>query len=201
MSLFKKYFLTGLIVWIPISATYLIVSFIFHFVNDVLNTLPTQYHPSTLIGFEIPGLNLILLIIVLWLTGLLSANYLAKKIGHLGEYLLSHIPFVRNIYTTIKQSIAFILSPKNKSFNKVLRIEYPRKGIYSIGFLTNDKIPDNILKNNEKRKYLMVFVPTTPNPTSGFMVMVPEDECTELNLSIDAALKLVISLGTIIPKK
>jgi uncharacterized membrane protein len=200
MSHFKKYFLTGLVVWIPITVTYLIITFIIDFVDNILNQVPLAYQPGALLGIKIPGINLFFLALILFLTGLISANYFAKKFGHVGENLLNRIPLVRSIYSTVKETIHFVLSPKNNAFNSAIMLEYPRKGVFSIGFLTNNNVPKNIQRGS-KKKLVIAFIPTTPNPTSGYMVMIPESEYTKLDITIDQALKMIISLGTIVPKE
>jgi uncharacterized membrane protein len=191
----KQYFLTGLLVWLPLGATYSIVHFLFNFIDNLLNDLPSHYQPVNLIGFNIPGLNIIVLLVVILLTGILTTNFLGKKLLLAGEYILSKIPMIRTLYQGFKKTLQVMMLPEGKAFRKVLLIECPRKGIYSIGFLTNDSF------NNEKlNNKFLVFVPTTPNPTSGYLIIIDPKDCIELNISIEEALQLVISLGTISPK-
>jgi uncharacterized membrane protein len=194
----KNTFITGLLLWVPITITYAVVNFIFELVDKMILWIPSHYQPDQLIGFHIPGLNLLIIVLIIMLSGAIAAHYLGKKILLLGEKILSHIPLVRSIYHAVKDAANSILKPSGKSFRKVLLIEYPRKGVWSIAFLTND---DFSYLPALKKKLILAFVPTTPNPTSGFLVAVPENDCVELNLDVDQALKMVISLGTITANK
>ncbi|MGC1182608.1 DUF502 domain-containing protein [Legionella sp.] len=186
----RSYLLAGLVVWLPILITMVVLRFIV----DLLDSLiPRTYQPEQLLGHYIPGVGVILSFVLLLLTGMLVTNFLGQRIVAWNDSLLSRIPLVRSIYNTVKQVINAVLSTNSEAFRKVVLIEYPRKGIWSIAFQTGGVNLE--ISTKTKEEMISVFVPTTPNPTSGFLLMVPKREAFELNMSIDAALKYIISLG------
>ena len=192
----RKYLIAGLVIWLPIWATYFIVKFLVDLSDKTLSLLPHKYHPDQLFNTHIPGLGFILTLLILFITGLLISNFLGNKIIQIWDNLLSRIPLIRNIYSAIQQVVHALAKPSGSSFRKVLLIEYPRRGIWSIGFQTSDQFngcphPDEMLT---------VFIPTTPNPTSGFLTIIPKQDTTELNINVEDALKMVISLGVVMPK-
>lgn len=193
----RKYLLTGLVVWLPIVITLYVVFFIVGIMDKTIHLLPAQIQPTQLFGFHIPGIGLILTLVILFVTGMLVRNFLGQKILKLWENILGRIPVVRTIYAGVKQILEALLEPSGKAFRKVYLIEYPRKGIWSIAFQTGSGA-DEISKKIAK-EVLTLFVPTTPNPTSGFLLIVPKDEAHELAMSVDQALKMVISLGVVQP--
>ena len=193
----RRYFLAGLIVWVPILGTFYILSFIVHLLDSSLALLPANYHPDHLFGRHIPGVGLLLTLLVLFLTGLIATNILGKRIVKAWDALLDKIPLVRGVYNAIKQIITTLVNPGNKSFRKVLLLEYPRRGIWSIGFQTSTEFAAVPLAEDT----LMVFIPTTPNPTSGFLTAIPKKDVIELDMGVDEALKVIISLGVVIPDK
>lgn len=184
----KKYFIAGLLVWLPILATVFVLKFILGILDSAVEVLPNCV--------QLPGLGLVTSILIIMLTGLLVRNFLGEQLLAASERLLQKIPMVRTIYSGTKQILETVLASKGQSFRKVLLIEYPRKGVWSIGFQTGLAHPE--INKHTGKMMLSVFIPTTPNPTSGFLVLVPADEVTELSISIEEALKFVISLGTII---
>ena len=195
----KNTFLTGLVLWLPILATYAVINFILSGVDSLIAMLPPMYQPDQLLGYHLPGLNLFLIILIILLSGLLAANFLGRYVVKFGEKLLSHIPLVRSVYSGVKDALTSIVKTDSKSFHKVVMIEYPRKGIWSIAFITNEHFKSPMKDQIKNKDLLLAFVPTTPNPTSGFLVAVDSKECVELNIKVDDALKLVISLGTVCP--
>lgn len=170
---------------------------VLHFIIDLLDhtlaLIPKAYQPEQLIGIHIPGLGVILSLLLLVGTGILAANYFGQRLMSWGESILSRIPLVRSIYNSVKQVINTILSTNSEAFRKVLLVEYPRKGLWTIGFQTGAVNAEISNKINEEM--ISLFIPTTPNPTSGFLVMIPKQEVIELSMSIDEALKFIISLG------
>ncbi len=196
---FKKYFFAGLLVWLPIWATFVVVRLLVEVLDGTLSLLPRAYRPENILGFYIPGLGLIIAITIIVITGMFATNFLGKRLVSLWESLLAHIPFVRSIYNSVKQVVHTVLTSSNDSFRQVLLIEYPRSGLWSIAFQTSET--SSIITEITQQKMLTVFVPTTPNPTSGFIIMVPEQDAIKLNMSVDAALKMVISLGVVQPSK
>ena len=159
--------------------------------------LPPEWQPANLLGFSIPGFGVIIALSILLLTGMLAANLFGRRFVEMWERILNRIPLVRSIYSSVKQISSTIFDPSGKSFRKVVLLEYPRKGLWSIGFLTNDSMGDELCSVDDT--LVSVFIPTTPNPTSGFIIMTRKDEITELNMNVEEAFKFVISMGVIIP--
>lgn len=190
----RSYLLAGLVVWLPI----LITMGVLRFIVDLLdNLIPTAYQPEQVLGHYIPGVGVILSLILLLLTGMLATNFFGQRLVAWSDSMLSRIPLVRSIYNTAKQVINAVLSTNSEAFRKVVLIEYPRKGLWSLAFQTGGVGSE--INVNSKEEMVSVFIPTTPNPTSGFLIMVPKREAIELDMSIDAALKFIISLGVMQP--
>lgn len=197
MHRFRKYLIAGLVVWLPLWATYFIVKFLVDLMDKTLSLLPAQYQPKALFGFDIPGLGLIFTLIILFITGLLVTNFLGNKIVKIWEKLLSRIPLVHTIYHAVKQVVHALVQPAGKSFRKVLIVEYPRHGIWSIAFQTSDQFTGS----PHPEDVVTVFIPTTPNPTSGFLTIIPKSDTRELDMAVEEALKMVISLGVVMPDR
>jgi uncharacterized membrane protein len=193
----RRYLIAGLLVWLPIIATVLVVRFILHLVDQTLLLLPRSLQPEALLGMHIPGLGAVLAVLVLLATGLLVTNIVGRSLVRAWEDLLNRIPFVRAIYGGVKSFSTTILSNSGNSFKKVLMIEYPRAGLWSIGFQTASDVRITPLQGREAQ--LCVFIPTTPNPTSGFIVLIPRSQAIELDMSVDAAMKMIVTLGVIMP--
>jgi uncharacterized membrane protein len=181
----RRYFIGGLLVWLPIWATYVVVRFLVDIMDSSINLLPHQYRT------DIPGIGFILTIIILFVTGLLVTNFIGTKIIDFWESLLSRIPLIRSIYTAVKQVTEAVLQPSGKSFRKVLLIEFPRKGLWSLAFQTSE-VPFHA---PDEQEYMTVFVPTSPNPTSGFLMVVRTDEVIEVDMTVEEGLKTIISIG------
>ncbi|MGL5742346.1 MAG: DUF502 domain-containing protein [Legionella sp.] len=193
----RSYLLAGLVVWLPILITIAVLRFIIDLLDNTLALIPKAYQPEQLIGHYIPGFGVILSLALLLITGVIATNYLGQRLVGLGESILSRIPLVRSIYKTVKQVINAVLSTNSEAFRKVVLVEYPRKGLWSIAFQTGTPNPE--INNKTKDEMISVFIPTTPNPTSGFLMMVPKRDVIELDMSIDEALKFIISLGVMPP--
>ncbi len=193
----KRYLIAGLLVWLPLGVTVLVIRLLVNFMDKLLVFIPMEYHPDTLLGFHIPGLGVVLAVLVVLITGVIVANFFGRQLVAAWESLLGRIPLVRTIYHSVKQVAVTIFSSQGKSFRKVLLIEYPRKGIYTLAFQTGDAVAE--VREKSGREVINVFVPTTPNPTSGFFIMVPEEDVQVLDMSIDEALKMIMSLGVIVP--
>lgn len=189
----RRYLLAGLLVWLPIVATLVVLRFIIDLLDKTLALLPYSLRPEQLLGVHIPGLGVLLSLALLLATGLLATNFLGQKLVVLGESLLARIPLVRSIYHAVKQVVETLISNNSQAFRKVLLIEYPRKGLWSIAFQTGK--PNAQVQSHVGEELITVFVPTTPNPTSGFLMMIPVSDTEELDMSIDEALKVIISLG------
>lgn len=196
-SMLRRYFFAGLLVLLPIWVTLLIIKFMVSLVDQSLSLLPQETQPYVLLGVHIPGLGLIFALVIVLLTGMLVTNFIGKWFLGLWEGLLAKIPLVRSIYTAVKQVLNTMFAPGGESFRKVLLVEYPRKGCWTVAFQTGSglTLPEGVSQTD----YLTVFVPTTPNPTAGFLLLVPKNEAIELKMSIDQALKYVISLGVVLP--
>jgi len=194
----RSYLLAGLVVWLPVLATFLILRFIVDLLDRTIALLPNAYQPETLIGINVPGLGVILSLTVLLTTGILATNFLGQKLVFWSERLLDKIPLVRSIYNSSKQVIQAVFSSNSQAFRKVLLVEYPRKGAWSVAFQTSTA--QQLDKKLGEEPMISVFIPTTPNPTSGFLLMVPESSVVELSMTIDEALKFIISLGVMNPK-
>jgi uncharacterized membrane protein len=199
MSLIRKYFLSGLLVWLPIWVTILVIKFLVDILDNTLSLLPYQYQPDTLIGFHIPGIGVLITLLVIFITGLIVANFIGRRLVLIGDAIIARIPLVRTIYTSVKQVLQTLFTPGGQSFRKVLLVEYPRAGMWSLAFQTGDGTAE-VVKALKNEMMVSVFIPTTPNPTSGFLMMVPRKDVIELEMSVDQALKFVISLGVMQPK-
>lgn len=195
MSRIRKYFVAGLVVWLPILATYFILRFLLRLINSASAILPQRYQPIVLLGHHIPGFGILLSLIVLFITGLLVTNFLGKKLVHIWEKLLDRIPLVRSVYGATKQVAHSLLTPNERSFRRAVLIQFPRKGVWSVGFQTNQDFAHVDIDNN-----ITIFIPTAPNPTSGFMIVVDQDQIKPLNISIEEAFKMIISVGVVTPK-
>ncbi len=195
----RNYFVAGLLTILPLSVTaYVVITFL-KVMDRILNYLPPKLRPQTYIPIHFPGLGLILTLLIVLVTGILVKNYVGGKLLTWGEYFVYKTPLIRTIYASIKQLLQAIVMQDNQSFKRVVVIEYPRKGIYSMAFVTG--LPSGDIQEELHREGMInVFVPTTPNPTSGFYLMVPEDESYPLNISVEDAFKLIISGGIVSPE-
>lgn len=197
MKHLRRYLVAGLLVWIPLGVTIFILKVLIGLMDKSLLLIPQQYRPEEWLGFSVPGLGLILTLLVLLVTGLLAANIVGRSMVGLWESLLDRIPVVRSVYSAAKNFTEIVFSDSGQSFKKVLLIEYPRKGIYSLAFQTATNLGE--VQGRTGEQMVCTFVPTTPNPTSGYIIIVPKKDIIELDMEIDEALKMIISLGVIIP--
>ena len=188
----------GLLIWVPLGVTVFLLKVLVDLMDQTLLLLPPPYRPDALFGFHIPGLGILLSLTVLLATGILAANLVGRQFVHLWESILQRIPFVRSIYSAAKNFAEIVLTEANQSFNKVLLIEYPRKGLYSLCFQTSTYLGEVQARTGEE--VICVFVPTTPNPTSGLILMVPKADVIELDMDVEDALKMVVSLGVVVPQ-
>ena len=197
MKNFRRYLVAGLLVWLPIGVTVFLLRILIGLMDRSLLLLPQQFRPENVIGFGIPGLGFLLTIIILLLTGLLAANFVGKNLVSFWERLLDRIPFVRSIYSATKNFTEIVFSGSGESFKKVLLIEYPRKGIYSLAFQTSTELGE--VQERLGEDLVCTFVPTTPNPTSGYIIVIPKKDIIELDMEVEAALKMIMSLGVVVP--
>ncbi|MET0291525.1 MAG: DUF502 domain-containing protein [Steroidobacteraceae bacterium] len=193
----RRWLIAGLLIWLPLGVTYLTFRFLIDMVDRLLTLLPARFQPDVLLGFHVPGFGVLLALIVLLFTGLLVANFIGRQFVDWWEELLNRIPLVRSIYSGVKGLTETLVSGTGASFRKVVMIEYPRKEMWSFGFVTASGIAE--IDKRTGKAQVCVYVPTTPNPTSGLIVMVPEDEVVELEMSVDAAMKMIVTLGVVVP--
>ena len=189
----RRYLIAGLLVWVPLGITFFVIKFLLDLMDRLLLLLPVEWRPETIFGFSIPGIGLVIAIAILLITGVIVANLLGRTLLRIWESFLAQIPLVRTVYSSVKQILTSLLSTGSHSFRKVLLIEYPRKGIWTVCFQTGPAA--NEIQTHLEKESLTVFVPTTPNPTSGFIMMVAKEDTRELDMDIETALKLVMSLG------
>ncbi len=193
----KNNLLTGLIVLVPITITVYILRALIGVMDGFLTFLPKGYHPDDWLGFHMPGLGLILVTFLVFLIGMLARNYFGGKVVHFGDRIVGRIPVVRGIYQAVKQLTEAVVGNTSQSFQKVVMVEFPRAGLYSIGFLAGPAC--RVLEKQAGPRLMNVFIPCTPNPTTGYYVVVPEKDLIYLELSVEEAFKLIISGGLITP--
>lgn len=197
MKLVKRYFLTGLLIWVPLAITAWVLSLIISTMDQSLRLLPTAVHPEMLFGFNVPGAGAILTLAIILTTGLVTTNFIGQKLVLWWERLLARIPVVNSVYHSVKQVSDTLFSSSGQAFRQALLIQYPHQGAWTIAFLTGK--PGGDVANHLTGEYVSVYVPTTPNPTSGFFLMLPKSEVIELEMSVDEALKYIISMGVVAP--
>jgi len=191
----KKIFITGLAIIIPIGLTLYILIFLIDMMDNLVKIIPFRYQPETLLGFRIPGLGVIVTVVLIFVCGLVAKSYLGYKIVSSGESLVDKIPFVRSIYQSIKQVSDSMFADRRSGFKKVVLVEFPRKGIYTVGFVTGKPGPE--IQSKVGQTCISVFLPTTPNPTSGYLVIVPEDDLLQVDMTVEEALTYIISVGIV----
>jgi uncharacterized membrane protein len=197
-DILRRYLVAGLLVWIPLAVTLFVIKFLVDLVDQTLLLLPERWQPQQLIGFRVPGLGLLLTAAVVLLTGMVVANLFGQQLVRMGERLLGRIPVVRSIYASVKQVTETLFSNSGRSFRRVVLVEFPRAGAWSLAFQTGDGAEEVCRKTGQD--IVNVFVPTTPNPTSGFFVMVPRQNIIELDMSVDEGLKMLLSVGVVQPR-
>ncbi len=193
----RKYLVTGLLIWVPLAITLWVLDLIVTTMDRTLLLLPVHWHPHALFGRDIPGLGVVLTVLVVALTGLLARNFIGERLVAYWEALLGRIPIVRSIYSSVKQVSDTILSPNGQAFRRALLVQYPRPNVWTIAFQTG--APADEVRRRVGVEMVSVYVPTTPNPTSGFFLMVPRTETIDLGMSVDEALKYVVSMGVVAP--
>ncbi len=194
----KKYFITGLLVLVPLVVTFWVMSSLIEILDQSLLLLPEDWRPQKLLGFSMAGLGALLTLAVIFVTGLIATNFFGQQLIMLWEEMLSRVPVVKSIYSSVKQVSDTIFSDSGNAFRQALLVEYPRKGAWTVAFLTG--VPGGDVSNHLKGDYVSVYVPTTPNPTSGFFLMMPKADVVELDMTVDQALKYIISMGTVAPE-
>lgn len=197
MGRLRRYFVAGLLVWLPLVATLLLLTFVIRIVDRSLLLLPPALRPENLFGFTVPGLGVILTLLILLLTGVIVANFFGRRLVAMWESLLAKIPLVNTIYGALKQITSSLFSDASQSFREVVLVEYPRRGLWMLAFVTGDT-PKQFQKTIGQN-LINIYVPTTPNPTSGFYIMVPPSEVKRLDIPVEAGLKMILSAGVVNP--
>jgi uncharacterized membrane protein len=194
----RRYLVAGILIWLPILATLWVVTFFIHIMDETLLLLPIRYRPEALVGFALPGLGAVFAFIVVLATGLLVTNLIGRQLVAFSEELLNRIPVVRSVYGGVKSFAESVFSQSN-SFRKVVMIEYPRAGIWSLGFMTAEDVPEVSRKTGTQ--HCCVYISNALNATAGFLVIVPRSQVVELDMSVDAAMKMIITCGVVVPNE
>jgi uncharacterized membrane protein len=192
----RRYLVAGVLVWLPILATLWIISFIVSLMDSMWLWVPVEYRPEGVLGFRLPGFGIVVALVVVFVTGLLVTNLIGRRLVQYWDGIIRRIPLVRSVHGGVKSFAESVFSQSN-SFRKVVMIQYPRAGAWSIGFITAENVAEVAEKTGVQ--HACVYVPTTPNPTSGFIVMVPATEVVELEMSVDAAMRMIITCGVVMP--
>jgi uncharacterized membrane protein len=193
----KRYFITGLLIWVPLGITVWVLELLVTTMDQSLLLLPAPLRPEAWLGISLPGLGAVLTLLVIFVTGVLAANIIGQRLIRFWEGVLGRIPVVKSIYYSVKQVSDTLFSSSGEAFRKALLVQYPRQGSWTIAFLTGQ--PGGDVVNHLRGEYVSVYVPTTPNPTSGFFLMMPRNDVIELDMSVDEALKYIISMGVVAP--
>ena len=194
----KRYLIAGLLVWVPLGITIWVLHFLLTSLDQILLVLPESARPRAVFGFDIPGLGVVVFFAILLLTGVIAANFLGQRLIGAWESLLVRIPFVKSIYSSVKQVSDTLLSREGNAFRKALLVEFPRPGSWTIAFMTGT--PSAAVTPYLPGEHVSVYVPTTPNPTGGYFLMVPRSQVRELDMTVDEALKYIISMGVVAPR-
>jgi uncharacterized membrane protein len=197
MAALRKWLVAGLLVIVPVAITVAVLQWIIGTLDRTLAILPEAWQPDRLIGVHIPGFGVLLTLAILLIVGGLATNFMGKKLVSWGDTLVSRIPVVRSIYSSVKQVSDTLFSPSGNAFRTAVLVQWPRPDVWTIGFVTG--VPGGDVTNYLVGDYLSVYVPTTPNPTGGYFVMLRKSDCIELKMSVDDALKYVISMGVVVP--
>lgn len=197
MSSIRRWLLAGLLVLVPLTITLAVLDWIVGTLDQTLLILPSDWHPDKLLGFHLPGFGVLLTFGIVLLMGALASNFLGRNLLLMGNAVLRRIPIVRSIYSSVKQVSDTLFSENGNAFRQALLVQWPREGVWTIGFLTG--VPGGDVANHLPGDYVSVYIPTTPNPTGGYFVMLQKTECVELKMSVDEALTYVISMGVVVP--
>jgi len=192
----RRYLVAGVLVWLPILATLWVITFIVGLMDSILTWLPERYQPLALVGFRLPGFGIVVALVVLLVTGLIVSNLIGRRLVQYWDGVIRRIPLVRSVHGGVKSFAESVFSTSN-SFRKVVMIQYPRTGMWSIGFITAEDVAE--IHDKTGVPHACVYIPTTPNPTSGFIVMVPSTEVVELQMTVDSAMKMIITCGVVMP--
>ena len=193
----KRYFITGLLVLVPLFITAWVLSSLIGMMDGSLYLLPESWRPKAQLGLDIPGIGALLTLLIIFITGVIATNFFGRQIITLWENMLGHVPFVKSIYSSVKQVSDTLFSDSGNAFRKALLVQFPREGSWTIAFQTGE--PGGDVANHLIGDYVSVYVPTTPNPTGGYFLMMKRSDTIELDMSVDEALKYIISMGVVSP--
>jgi uncharacterized membrane protein len=196
-TLIKRYFITGLLIWVPLVITLWVLNLLVSTMDQTLLLVPSALRTESWLGVHIPGLGVLLTLLIVFLTGVFAANMIGQRLVAFWEGLLLRIPVVNSIYNGVKQVSDTLFSPSGQAFRKALLVQWPREGMWTIAFLTGT--PGRDVTEHLSGEYLSIYVPTTPNPTGGYFVIVKRSDVIELDMSVDAALKYIVSMGVVTP--
>lgn len=197
MSALRKWLLTGLLVIVPGVITAWVLHWIVSTLDQTLQILPLSWQPDRLLGFHIPGFGVLLTLGILLAVGALASNFAGRKLVQWGDALVSRIPVVRSIYSSVKQVSDTVFSDSGNAFRTAVLVQWPREGVWTVAFITGN--PAGEVASYLRDEFVSVFVPTTPNPTGGYFVLMRKSDCVELEMSVDAALKYIVSMGVVAP--
>lgn len=196
--MFRRWLIAGLLVWLPLVATLVVLRLLVGFLDRSLLLVPPAWRPEALLGFPIPGLGILLSLVLVLATGALAANLFGRRLVSWAESLLGRVPLVRTVYSGVKRLAETVLGDHGSSFRQVLMVEYPRRGMWTLAFQTGSPVGE--VQAKTAQEVLTVFIPTAPNPTSGYVVLVPREDIIELDMSVEDGLRMVISLGVVTPE-
>ncbi len=197
VSFVRRYLVAGLLVWVPLGVTVWVVRSLINWMDGSLLLIPEPYRPENLLGFPVPGLGVLLSLLILFVTGILAANFFGRSLVGVWERLLARIPLVRSVYSGTKQLAETLFSGGGESFRKVLLVEFPRRGLWTLAFQTANDLGE--AQEKIGGSVINVYIPTTPNPTGGYFVMVRSEDVVELEMSVDDGLKVILSMGAVVP--
>ncbi len=197
MSALRKWLFTGLLVIVPGAITISVLNWIVGLLDQTLLILPAAWHPDKLLGFHIPGFGVVLTLLILLAVGATASNFAGRKLVQWGDALVSRIPVVRSIYSSVKQVSDTLFSESGNAFRTAVLVQWPREGVWTVAFVTG--APSGEVAAYLRDEFVSVYVPTTPNPTGGYFVMVRKSDCVELEMSVDAALRYIVSMGVVAP--
>ena len=197
MAPLRKWLFTGLLVIVPGAITISVLHWIVGMLDQPLLILPEAWHPDRLLGFHLPGFGVLLTLLILLVTGAVASNFAGRKLVAWGDHLVSRIPVVRSIYSSVKQVSDTLFSESGNAFRTAVLVQWPREGVWTVAFVTG--APSGEVAAYLRDEFVSVYVPTTPNPTGGYFVMVRKSDCVELDMSVDAALRYIVSMGVVAP--
>lgn len=193
----KRYFITGLLVVVPLYLSVYVFILIVGFMDSLLDFLPPSFRPETYLPFHVPGIGIVVTLAGIFVVGLLAANLLGRKLVDIGEKILARIPFLWTVYKGTKQFLETFFARQREGFRRVVLLEYPRRGLYSIGFVTGKTMGE--IQTRTEDKMLNLFIPTTPNPTSGYYIAIPEKDIIPLTMTVEDAFKVIMTAGMVVP--